>query len=673
MAPALMTKSITADARSDHWTELLVSHFVDCTVLRLAIFLAALNPDKPFGGPGMTEAVLNAKIELLRTSLQLSSEQGHTDSRWLIVCAFLWTSWQRFLLLHLWFYMDNNRGGFSYESYGSSRLRGLRTIPVILHLRRKQQLEELHMTPYLCGWAYRTLQNDRACLGMDLRRFHEVYHSCFGKRHAMCNLGLMQCDGSSSYACLRFKDTVVTNQSVHSSVCGGRCKKLFWDRCSFTSVSGPKAVHVGSTGGSTIKYCEATEKTLTVSHVWSHGQGGRPDKSGPEGTGFNACLHRRYADLATSFGYDSYWMDTACIPSEPKLRRDCIANITRIFARSEKTVVCDRDLMIIDVSSVTTEVCERILAILLVCDWNMRAWTLLEAIQGRHGLYLLCQNDNTVSLLEVLETVQKSGRIDLLILFLSRAYLFPPGSSLADLNLFDDSGENHVAESQEDREHAQGLVSIGEAAALLSHRHPTRDGDDLLIWSLLIGDVEDQKPEEMWKRQVGRFINTGCLLSSAPRLKCPGFGWAPSSPTAPRQMDTLTAGRRTYLAFDGEGTMRGRITTDGLCTLWLTYKFSSSAPNEEQPGVGLHEDFDFQQRMRDLAERYVQNYAWGILLKVCPCKGPKNVPIQYRDCDGQLLVVCGSHDGVRWEWRDVYEWGAGVFLPRFQLEKVLLI
>jgi hypothetical protein len=45
MAPVLMTKSITADARSDCWTELLVSHFVDYTVLRLATFLAARNPD----------------------------------------------------------------------------------------------------------------------------------------------------------------------------------------------------------------------------------------------------------------------------------------------------------------------------------------------------------------------------------------------------------------------------------------------------------------------------------------------------------------------------------------------------------------------------------------------------------------------------------------------------
>ena len=667
MVPELNLRAISNGNRTACWFNLQVSQFVDCTVLRLVLWHAMLNPDKPLK-PGGTEKVLNTKLELLRLSFQLSAEQGHSDSKWLIVCAFLWTSWQRFLLLHLWLSLNRKYDTFDYQAHRLDELRVLRTIPAIISLRRKQQLEELHTTPYLCGWAYRMLQNDRACLGMDLRRFHEIYSSCFGERKATCNSGLIQCDGSSSYVCGRFKGTVVANQSAHSSSCDGTCEKLFWDRSSFTSVSGPKAVDIDSTGGKTIKYCEATERTLAVSHVWSHGQGGRPDKFGVEGTGFNACLHRRYADLAISFGYDSYWMDTSCIPSEPKLRWDCIANITKIFTKSGKTVVCDRDLMIIDISNITTEICEQILAILLVCDWNMRAWTLLEAMRGRRELYLLCQNDKIISMLEVFETLRESGRIDLLALFITRAYLFAPDKSLVGQHLFDNLPP---IDTEEDREHAQGLINIGEAAALLSHRHPTRDGDDLLIWSLLVGDIEDEHPVEMWKRHVGRSINTGSLLSSAPRLECPGFGWAPSCATDRQQSDAVTAGRKTYLAYDGEGTMRATITEDGLCTYWATHKFS--VQNEQRLGSGLHQDSDIQQRIADIADQYIRGYARGILLNVLPCRGPKNTTVQYRDCDGQLLVVCGSHDGIRWEWKDVYDWDTKVPLPYFLYEKVLLV
>ena len=130
----------------------------------------------------------------------------------------------------------------------------------------------------------------------------------------------------------------------------------------------------------------------------------------------------------------------------------------------------------------------------------MRAWTLLEAMRGRHALHLLCYGDRVISLKAVLQKVHRYGRMDIVALFVTRSYLFPPDESF--LEIFEGTGS--VTTDEEIYTSEQGFVNIGEAAVLLSYRHATRDDDDLLIWSLLIGDMEIVDPAEMWKRQAGK-------------------------------------------------------------------------------------------------------------------------------------------------------------------------
>jgi hypothetical protein len=217
--------------------------------------------------------------------------------------------------------------------------------------------------------------------------------------------------------------------------------------------------------------------------------------------------------------------------------------------------------MIIDISNPTIQVYERILATLLVCDWSIRAWTLLETMRGRSGIYLLCLENRFVSVYDLLKSVHNGGRIDLATLFVTRGYLFP-SADLGDFELF----PGRIVPDPEGCEVKNSFVSIGEAASLLSHRHATRGADDLLIWSLLIGDLEDESAIEMWKRQVGKRINTGSLISSAQRLAGHlGLGWAPSQPNASRQSDDNSRlSSKTYPAYDGAETLRGLITAQGL-------------------------------------------------------------------------------------------------------------
>ncbi len=179
-------------------------------------------------------------------------------------------------MIYLWSCMSWQLDGFNFESISFLHRRGLTFMPEIYTLRSRQQLEGLRRTPYLCGWAFRSLLNYRANIAMDLRYFHEVYYTQFGKRPPTCNEGPSPCNGSSSQNCNRFKNTGVPgarNQSMHDHKCEGSCQRLFWSKESFMSVSGARAVDIASTDSDALRYYKVSERTLTVSHVWSHGQG----------------------------------------------------------------------------------------------------------------------------------------------------------------------------------------------------------------------------------------------------------------------------------------------------------------------------------------------------------------------------------------------------------------
>ena len=179
----------------------------------------------------------------------------------------------------------------------------------------------------------------------------------------------------------------VIRQSAHECI-SKDCKKLTWDEGSYCAFETP-VVSIRDTSITQIKYTNLSDKTLSISHVWSHGQGGRPE------TGFNTCLHDRYVKVVKTLGCDSYWMDTPCIPTETVLRKKAIANINHIFMGSKATLICDWDLMRIDISLLrkapntgpAVRLVEGVLIALLVCDWNVRGWTFLEAIRGKKALY----------------------------------------------------------------------------------------------------------------------------------------------------------------------------------------------------------------------------------------------------------------------------------------------
>jgi hypothetical protein len=257
-------------------------------------------------------------------------------------------------------------------------------------------------------------------------------------------------------------------------------------------------------------------------------------------------------------------------------------------------------------------------------------------------------------------------------LFLTRGYLFPP-ADLGDFELF----PGRIVPDPEGCEVKKGFVSIGEAASLLSHRHATRDADDLLIWSLLIGDLEDESPIEMWKRQVGKRINTGSLVSSAQRLAGhPGLGWAPCQPTASRPSDDNSSlSSKTYLAYDGAETLQGLITAQGLRAKWLVHEFPVVASSAVQKRTQEPQISDLLEPIAKITTHYLSGYKRGALLQALPCKGvlQRNIPVSYRESTGPIVVICGSLDGANWQWKDIYEWDTSAALPQFGMKEIWLV
>lgn len=307
----------------------------------------------------------------------------------------------------------------------------------------------------------------------------------------------------------------------------------------------------------------------------SSGQGGRPE------TGFNYCLHLRYSKIARSLNCDSYWIDTTCIPDNHQLRAEAITKINETFMNAKVMLVCDRDIMKLDVSNITTLVCETLLVTTVVSDWNCRAWTFFEAFRARRTIHLLCQNNAVVSLKQVIEHVYQNGMLEFGILLLAMPHFLPA---------FDDDA---LAEDKSgDRQTYQaGYLPIETSGSLLSHRPASRPGDDVVIWSLLMSkNTIFHDAESFWKAmqgpilqlstETGRIVSygasirTGYLISSAPRLKTRGLGWAPTSPIFRFSSQSVTDG---FNGFDGGESGSGWVTPDGLVADWFFWRFDSTA------------------------------------------------------------------------------------------------
>ncbi|KAF2135587.1 uncharacterized protein K452DRAFT_313875 [Aplosporella prunicola CBS 121167] len=437
---------------------------------------------------------------------------------------------------------------------------------------------------------------------------------------------------------------------------------------------GARAVCLDQAKNGLLKYCTASTNTIAISHVWSHSQGGRPEKV-KDSTGFNACLHERYFKIARQFACQSYWMDTPCIPQDHQLRKEAIAEINNVFRSSRFTLICDMDVMRIDIArNRTLRTDESIIAALLVSDWNVRAWTLLEGLKGAENVYLLCKNDEVVPLADIVKSVHAKGNIDLAALFLTMDHLFPTKGRQKR-----DSKELGAERSNE--------LHLETAASVLTHRHSSRQGDQIVIWSLLCGSQLSYTAENFWRDPLNILVNTGFLMSDAPRISgVKGLSWAPARPDLPLEIESTRKIKTRHFADEGIGSEEGHRSKDGLRARWLIgelkdegfrkalrkapscflkgiSKFSSSPASKAYVDDILHQTSYFWhmgvlalstgKRLRQVAiETGVKLENMGLLRTL---EGPPfydTVPYTFRgDGSETLVAVVERNPGGNWIWR----------------------
>ena len=661
------------DSHSFVWQDLRVVSYVTTNVIRTAFIVAM------YGGKSrhmMVNNFINITAELLSTASRLSSTAVCADDkdRWFLVRAFLWTSWQRASMLYFYSIVGGNSElGFDDHDGQSIVLKSFFPVPGVSIQELSTRYASLGKSSYLCGWAFEFLRNEPCAIGYDFRRFHKRFSATFDGLDGRCIPHQQAaCAGDEPATCQRFRGMKIKNQSMHDDLCSGDCGGLIWDEASYRSVSGARAVKLlDQCPQSRLTYIQASEQTLAISHVWSHGQGGRPEEYG-----LNACLHRRYSALARSLGCSSYWMDTPCIPEDHQLRREAILKINEIFEQSRATLVCDRDLMSIDASNLTVEVREVILVTAMICDWNLRAWTFLEAFRGRDNIYVLCKGNAVVSLKETVEVVYQHGSIDIAIFLLTIPHLLP---SRVSKGMSDMEGSPFVS----------GFMTVETAGSLLSHREASRPGDDIVIWSLLLGDRVFNNAEAFWRSREGHIISTSFLVSSAPRLSSKGWSWAPSSPTAHLLERQADGSRYRLQAYDGSESIEGMITQDGFRAQWLMYDFVGGRPGSQTLSTLLRTDMEpvyskCQMNIRQIRRQYLKDFFWGTLLRPIGTQTLDAPAVQRNNASKTLVVVCATNKRyncnlkkdrrIFWTWCGVYEWDTTEPLPQFAfVERIFIV
>ena len=672
LAPA-STGEENLPASTNCWQRLQVTSYVSVSVIRSALLLVIYHHI----GSGMLTNFLDTIADLMTTASELSSVANLQieHQRWFLVRAFLWSSWQRCTMLYFYGILGRYlKSGFADHDGPSLILRGFLVTPRLSIQAMSKDLAGSSKSRYMCGWAFELLRCNTVCINLDFRRFCFRYSMVFGSRPGRC-IGddIAPCAGDEPGKCQRFRGLRIDNQSHHDSACGRDCQGLLWDEESYRSVTGARAVafelHQSQVR---LTYCEASENTLAISHVWSHGQGGRPEIDG-----LRHCLHQRYVSIARALGCDSYWMDTPCIPEDHRLRGEAIKNINKVFEHSKATLVCDKDLMDIDASDMySVKTREIILATVLVCDWNLRAWTFLEAFRGRYHIFLLCKDNVTVSLKETIEIVYSQGSIDIAYLLLTSPHLLP---SLITKDM----------QSPKSSPFVNGFLTIETAGSLLSHREASRPGDDIVIWSLLLDDTVFTNVKSLWKSRRENSLPTSFLISSAPRLKYKGLHWAPSSPTAQLIRDRSTDTKIRLLAFDGMESEVGLIKREGFLAKWLMHDLTGPCFCARKLSSILEIAFEPNDmcpvNINTIRQRYLKGYLWGALLRPVNSRGYSDPATNRNDTSKIFMAVCATNrrwtwqwegkddDTIHWRWRGVYEWNQTEPLPHFEFTKDVLL
>lgn len=268
-------------------------------------------------------------------------------------------------------------------------------------------------------------------------------------------------------------------------------------------------------------------------------------------------------------------------PSQP--------SILFFFCSSTACLVCDRDLMNIyvlslkkqDVSSESNiRLQESILATILVCDWNVRAWTLVAIYQARNRVFLLCKWNDIVSIDVIFRTVVEKGSINIGIFLAAADHLLPrkmapKGDQIEHFQYIQSKGT--VSPGSRAHIHWEGSTASQPSTCVQRRR---------LVHNLEVADrcILSPEPGGAVDQETWIWYRNGPSLFGTPRVQgYAGLSWAFQDPVV-RPVLGLVDQRKIYPPML-YGTAWGHITTKELRAEWriLTFPaFSNSRSPKDQ-------------------------------------------------------------------------------------------
>ncbi|KAL1306812.1 hypothetical protein AAFC00_005469 [Neodothiora populina] len=290
----------------DMWENSKSAKWVDHNVIRIALQMAAegYGSRTDSGEASQNSTAIQQMVNhinnvgaLLHHAHRLRQQRldNHQQQawRWMIVELFLWSTWHRSVLLVSSLNLRLQLRGVpssdgSWQAINTSFISWLDT-------------SACHDPPeWMCRWSYECIRSDRASLSSDLRSLCSRYQEfaqlqgveCLEARCDKDEYGTpRQCNGRSPFACRRYIGTdahgETINQSAHAWPCQGTgdgCLRLWWNEESYRRAAPAPAVDVAHDGiDAGLTFTPYSGKTMAISHVWSHGQGGRIDKKRTSG------------------------------------------------------------------------------------------------------------------------------------------------------------------------------------------------------------------------------------------------------------------------------------------------------------------------------------------------------------------------------------------------------
>ena len=244
---------------------------------------------------------------------------------------------------------------------------------------------------------------------------------------------------------------------------------------------------------------------VAISHVWADGLG-----STTEG-GLPTCqiqdLSKKVKQIP-SCDTGAFWMDSLCVPEKRELRKRAIGLMAKTYRDASATLVLDSGIRHCSVSAPLEE---KLLSI-LSCGWMHRLWTLQEGLLARCLVFAFADGLKNID------------------------DLIPVGEDITDCLLTDLSSEIfRLTKYQRSLRMDSGEFGIGDIVHSLEWRTTSRAEDETLAIAGLANvdarELINLPPHERMRAfllQVEKFP-PGVIFMFVPKLKVPGFFWAPQT------------------------------------------------------------------------------------------------------------------------------------------------